>query len=173
MVEEEAPVRCERDAGSGVQLRRARPNGVTKKRLEQFLAALAATCNVTSSAAAAGLSSTAVYARRRSAPGFAKAWEEAICEGYARLELMLLESALASYAPAEEGEGAARPKVSDQSALRLLQQHRQQVTMLRAAQEAGAEAAEEAQWTSARAELEARLLQMHERLTGSDGGGGE
>ncbi|RDE04800.1 hypothetical protein [Sphingomonas aracearum] len=166
-------------AGEIAQVRRVRAGGVTKTKVEKFLAELARTCNVTASCQKVGLGTTAIYAHRRKSPAFASAWEEAIREGYGRLELMLLESAMASYEPAEEGDAGsgagtgARPKVSEQSILRLLQLHRQQVAALRAADgaraEAGAEAAHQAEWGSARAELEARLLAMHERLADDEG----
>ena len=58
-----------------------------------FLAELAATSNVTKSAAAAGMSDAQVYAERRRNAGFRDAWTEALSEGYARLEFMMLERA--------------------------------------------------------------------------------
>ena len=50
-----------------------------------FLGHLAATCNVTAAAEAAGFSTTAIYTRRMKEPGFAERWEAALKQGYARL----------------------------------------------------------------------------------------
>jgi hypothetical protein len=58
-----------------------------------FLAELAATSNVTKSAMAAGMSDAQVYAERRRTPAFREAWTDALSEGYARLEFMMLERA--------------------------------------------------------------------------------
>lgn len=63
----------------------------TKDRQETFLAELAATCNVTASSAAAGVSTTCVYNHRRKNAAFRAGWAEAVREAYARLELMTLE----------------------------------------------------------------------------------
>jgi hypothetical protein len=61
-----------------------------KARREIFLGHLAATCNVTASAAAAGISFSAVYRCRMRDPEFREAWEQALEQGYARLEAALL-----------------------------------------------------------------------------------
>ncbi len=66
---------------------------------ERFLEELAASCNVRAAAAAAGFSTTAVYQRRMRWPGFARAWAEAVDQGYARLEAMLVEQATDFAAP--------------------------------------------------------------------------
>lgn len=69
------------------------PANWTAERRTVFLAELAATSNVTKSAAAAGMSDAQVYAERRRNAGFRDAWTEALSEGYARLEFMMLERA--------------------------------------------------------------------------------
>lgn len=63
------------------------------RRQEIFLDALAASCNVAASAAAAGVCAGAVYAQRRKNPAFRDAWNVALEQGYARLEAALLERA--------------------------------------------------------------------------------
>ena len=59
-----------------------------------FFAHLSETANVTASARAAGISSSAVYAERRRSAQFRDSWSEALSEGYAKLEADLLAEAL-------------------------------------------------------------------------------
>jgi len=68
------------------QARRMRRNQFSRERKEAFLAHFAATCDVTASAAAAGVCESTVYEHRRSDPAFAAAWPDALEQGYARLE---------------------------------------------------------------------------------------
>jgi hypothetical protein len=63
-------------------------------RRKSFLEALSETANVASSARAAGIASSSVYAERRRSPAFRAAWQDALGEGYARLEADLLADAL-------------------------------------------------------------------------------
>ncbi len=72
----------------------ARRNDWTPKMAEQFIEALADSCNVTLAAKAIGRSLTNVYRRRMRDANFRSAWEEALAIGYSRLEMMLLERAL-------------------------------------------------------------------------------
>ena len=58
-----------------------------------FLDHLAASCNISGSAAAAGFSAVTVYNHRRSDPGFSARWQEALEQGYARLEMALVRTA--------------------------------------------------------------------------------
>jgi hypothetical protein len=68
------------------QAQRMRRNQFSRERKEVFLAHFAATCDVSASAAAAGVCESTVYEHRRSDPAFALAWQEALEQGYARLE---------------------------------------------------------------------------------------
>jgi hypothetical protein len=77
----------------GLHVRRRRHNYFAKARREVFLEHLAATCNVTASAAAAGISVSAVYVHRMKDPEFRALWGDAIEQGYARLEAALIERA--------------------------------------------------------------------------------
>lgn len=85
-----------------------RPQGVDRRvkfgkaRRETFLEHLAATCNVTASAAVAEVSFSAVYRCRMRDAEFRAAWQAAIEQGYARLEAALI-------ARATRGDG--RPEV--------------------------------------------------------------
>ncbi len=68
------------------QAQRMRRTHFTPERKEKFLEHFAATCDVTASAAVAGVSESTVYNHRRSDPAFAAGWQEALEQGYARLE---------------------------------------------------------------------------------------
>lgn len=101
-----------------------------KKRQEAFLDHLAATCNVTASAAVAGVCVGAVYAQRRKNPEFREAWNVALEQGYARLEAALIERAERGLARPRIGAGgdadgeAEVPVEADwDKALDLLRQH--------------------------------------------------
>jgi hypothetical protein len=58
-----------------------------------FLDHLGASCNVTTSAAHCGFSTVAIYNRRRRDPLFRQRWDDALQQGYARLEMMLVSGA--------------------------------------------------------------------------------
>ncbi len=83
----------------------------------RFLHALAMTCNVRLACTAGETSHTTAYRHRRQDAGFRRAWRQAIGEGYARLEIEMLERALI----AETRVRAAIAEVeSDKEALELL-----------------------------------------------------
>lgn len=103
------------------------------KRREAFLAELALTANVAASARVAEVAEAAVYALRRKDEGFRRAWLEALAEGYAQLELQLLERALYG-TPRARGAGAR--EFSERLALALLAAHRETVMKERARAEA-------------------------------------
>lgn len=99
---------------------RAGPGRWSTHSEEAFLTELCATANVTAAAAAAGVSTTAAYARRRKWPAFAQAWDEAKAEGYNRIELLLIHAATATLDPPEVPTGAEPPPMSYDQALHLL-----------------------------------------------------
>ncbi|MCY7280166.1 MAG: hypothetical protein LH610_04590 [Sphingomonas bacterium] len=74
-----------------------------------FLDHLAASCNVTASAASAGFSKEALYRRRRTDPDFADRWQAALEQGYVRLEMMLLHGATGRADPAADPADRAEP----------------------------------------------------------------
>jgi hypothetical protein len=84
-----------------VQVRKAPRGSFGERERQVFLDHLAACCNVTAAAAAAGVGVSTVYDARRRDPAFAQAWDEAIEAGYATLEALLLERAAvgAAYVP--------------------------------------------------------------------------
>lgn len=74
-----------------LQLRRATRGRLTQAAKQAFLLALSASANIRLAAAAAGFSHSAFYRLRERDPGFAREMRLALEEGYARLELALLE----------------------------------------------------------------------------------
>lgn len=73
-------------AGRRWQKRRSRRHRFTAERKEIFLEHFAATCDATASAEVAEIGLWAVYDHRRKDPAFAQGWDEALQQGYARLE---------------------------------------------------------------------------------------
>jgi len=80
--------------GSNPKSREPRKNDISEEQQDRFFAALAETCNVTRAAKAAGFSTDWAYRRRKKDAGFRQAWLAAVREGYAKLELVLLERAI-------------------------------------------------------------------------------
>lgn len=124
-----------------------------------FFGELALTANVRRSAAAAGVSEARAYHKKRKDPAFAQAWGLALAEGYSRIEMMLLERALAG--ADEASGGAAVSSLSDRVLMTLYTQHRQSVRDVRdaAAKQPDAEPA-----GAVRARLEGKLAEMRTRL---------
>lgn len=84
-------------AGQSQLLMKAKPSGreVPQERIDDFLARLAECCNMSRAARQAGVSTSMIYRLRARDAAFAAAWQEAIEVGYQRLELGLIEAALA------------------------------------------------------------------------------
>lgn len=76
-----------------VQVRKAVRGSFAAAERQVFLDHLAACCNVTRAAAAAGVGVSTVYDARRRDPAFAGQWDEAIEAGYVTLEALLIERA--------------------------------------------------------------------------------
>ena len=91
-------------------------------RLDRFLDELAASSNVSSAAAIAGVSPSAIYKLRREDPGFARRWFAALAEGYDNLEMELLGRLRGG-----EGADKDKPKFDIAAALRCLAAHRESV----------------------------------------------
>lgn len=93
----------------------------------RFLDHLAETANVSASARAAGVGSSAVYAERRRSPAFREAWAQALAEGYARLETDLLAEAL-QMASARTADATLKARAQKHRlAIALLNAHRASV----------------------------------------------
>jgi len=94
-----------------------------------FLAALEEGANVARAAAAAGISTTALYLRRRREPAFCEAWAAAVRGGYLDVEALAIENAKAvlSGAPAPSGSGRLTGEMSVADAINILKLHRASV----------------------------------------------
>lgn len=80
-----APPRTDADAAA---------SGFDARARKLFLEHLALTSNVAASARKAGVPSSRAYALKRKNADFARDWQAALCEGFARLESELLAEAL-------------------------------------------------------------------------------
>lgn len=112
----ERAMRADPFAPSGDPVRNCRGTPGTNQWQGDFLAMLAATSNVTASAAHAQISPREVYNARRKDSAFAAQWQAALCEGYRNLEMEVLGH-LRDPDPARKMDVA--------SALRLLAAHRE------------------------------------------------
>jgi hypothetical protein len=75
-------------AARGAKRAQRRRVGFTRERKESFLNFFAATANADASARAAGVAKSTVHEHRRKDPQFRAAWNEALTEGYARVEAL-------------------------------------------------------------------------------------
>lgn len=82
------------DGGSKRQKRQVRDQDISAEQLDEFFAALADSCNVAYAARQAGFSANWAYRRRKRDAAFRNQWIAAVREGYAKLELVLLERAM-------------------------------------------------------------------------------
>ena len=97
-------------AGNGRLRMKAKASGreVSQERIDDFLARLAESCNMSRAAREAGVSTSMIYRLRARDAEFAAAWQAAIEAGYERLELGLIEAALARVGkPADAPEADA------------------------------------------------------------------
>jgi hypothetical protein len=127
-----------------------------------FLANLAATANVQASIRAIGMSESAVYRLRQRSPEFRADWMAALREGYARLELMVLERAMNGTQKPIMHAGQIIGQVteySDRLALTLLTAHREAVMGEGAAKKVSASEPEEV-----RRRILDKLAEMNARL---------
>ena len=89
-----------------------------------FLDHLAASCNVSWSAAEAGFSTVTVYNHRRTDPAFAAKWEAALEQGYLRLETELVGTATAYLDRLKLDPDLPLKAMSVRDAISLLGMHR-------------------------------------------------
>ena len=107
------------------QLREASPQTITDEQIETFFSELADTCNVVRSARAAGFSANWAYRKRKLDAGFRAGWARAVAEGYAKLELVLLDRAMngtVKRVPSGGSEKRIR-EYPNQLAMALLKRH--------------------------------------------------
>ncbi len=94
---------------------------------EAFLDALAASCNVTLACEEAGVGHSSVYRQRRQRPDFAARWQDALEQGYARLEMAVVEAAIAAAEGRDRTGGRPILPMSAETVLKVLTAHRSAV----------------------------------------------
>jgi hypothetical protein len=150
------------DGRSNPKLREPRKSDISDTQIEMFFATLVETCNVVRSAKAAGFSANWAYRRRKRDAAFRNAWAEAVREGYARLELVLLERAIKGtpkLVRTARGTDRVMRDYSNTLAIALLKRH--------------AETADSASYQPAEeelAEIRERILERLDKLRARDGG---
>jgi hypothetical protein len=116
--------------GRRVQIARARVGQITPAVEDRFLAVLAATCNVKAAYTEAGVSKGAIYTHRKRWRAFAEKWDAAIDEGYARIEIGLVENACNLFSAPELPPELPLPPMSVEQAIHVLHMHKYQVRQL-------------------------------------------
>jgi len=114
----------ERKYARRIQIARARLKQWTPRVERRFLAALIATCNVKAACAEVGMTPASAYAHRKRWPRFGALWADAVAEGYARLEIALLESGLNLFSALELPSEAPLPGMDVAQAIHLLHMHK-------------------------------------------------
>lgn len=152
-----------RNASGGPQLKETRARRFRKADKAVFLDTLAATCNIAASARACGFSVSTIKRHQDKNATFRKSVRRALTTGYKRLETAMLERTI--HGVEEEVWHAGKvvgTKIvySDQIGLRLLALHRDSVETPEREPDIDRE------YEQVRAELEARLDLMRERLDG-------
>lgn len=147
------------DGRSSPKQRRASPQSISEDQVETFFASLVETCNVVRSAKAAGFTANWAYRKRKRDAAFRNGWAEAVREGYAKLELVLLERAIKGTPKAVRAPGGDRiiREYSTPLAIALLKRH--------------AETADSAAYQPADeelAEIRERILERLEKLRKRD-----
>ncbi len=115
-----------RTANGRLQLRRPTANRLDHAAEQAFLTALSATANVRLSAAAAGFSHSAFYARRKASPAFAREMRLALEAGYESVESALLAGTLPGSHEHDEwrhNDPPPIPPMTANQALQLLHLH--------------------------------------------------
>lgn len=112
---EELVLRVSKNAGA--QLVRAGPGHWSVRKEALFLAALKKTGCVRAAVAATGLSTTAIYNRRRNYRGFAADWDVALAAARARMPELLTAATLAALDP--EIQDSELPPVNVDQAIRI------------------------------------------------------
>ena len=107
------------------QLREASRQSITEEQIETFFSELADTCNVVRSAKAAGFSANWAYRKRKMDAGFRAGWARAVAEGYAKLELVLLDRAMNGMVKRVPSGGTEKRirEYPNQLAMALLKRH--------------------------------------------------
>lgn len=103
--------------------------------MNDFLAALADTSNVSAAARKAGIDVSTAYHRRRHDHEFDRRWQVALCEGYDNLEMELLYRLRSGELKPAAGTKRAARSFDNATAFRLLAAHRESAARERARRE--------------------------------------
>ena len=93
-----------------------------------FLDELSASCNVTRAARAAGFSTNALYRRKRTDPRFAALWQASLVQGYANVEMLLLQRATEALEGRTPDPRDPLEPMTIREAIGLLKMHKASVT---------------------------------------------
>jgi hypothetical protein len=107
----------------GAQLVRAVPGRWSGEVEARFLGGLRSGRSVCGAAEAAGISTTALYRRRKIYPDFREKWAMARKEGCERVSALLIAAAEAALDPEVDAEALGLPKVSVAEAIAILRVH--------------------------------------------------
>ncbi len=140
------------------------PSGINPAIRRAFLIHLAESSNVAASAKAAGATRSAMYAERRRLPAFASQWQEALIEGYTRIEADLLEEARRAPSAKTSDELIKARAQKHKLRLSLLTLHRASVKNAPAAPTAADRKYSADESKAIRAKLLAKLENMHARI---------
>ena len=144
------------DGGAKMRMRETGPGDISDDQVETFLATLAETCNVVRSARAAGFSANWAYRKRRRDAGFRAGWAMAVREGYAKLELVLLERAM---------KGTPKPVIRRDGSERIIREYSTALAVALLRRHADtADEADQSQDDEAMRETRERILAKLERL---------
>ena len=122
------------------QRRKTPKHGWTQRRRARFLETLKATCNVKEACKVVNMGLSGAYDLRKRDPGFAAEWAEALEQGYAELEMLLLRQSIHGSETTEtidDGGGSGRRRTKTVHsyphaiALRLLFAHKGAVDAFR------------------------------------------
>ena len=149
------------DGGSSPKRRRPRKQEISAAQLDTFFETLSDSCNIVLSARAAGFSANWAYRRRQTDAQFRNRWASAVREGYAKLELVLLERALNGTEKVVRAPGGGDMIIREYSntlAIALLRRHAETVDGIDGLEEEGASDA-----------LRAKIIEQLDRLRERDG----
>jgi hypothetical protein len=126
---EELVVKGSGGSGGGrrIQIARARLKQWTPRVEDRFLQVLGATCNVKAACAEIGLTPASAYGHRERWPAFARRWEAAIAEGYARIEAALMANGENLFSSPDLPPEAPMPPMSVEQAIHILHMHKNEV----------------------------------------------
>ena len=116
--------------GVRCQIARARIRQWSPRVEDRFLATLAATCNVKAACAEVGLTPASAYGHRGRWMAFARRWDGAIEDGYARIEAALVENGGNLFSAPDLPPQAPIPPMTVAQAIHILHMHKHKVAGL-------------------------------------------